>query len=143
MTKQLSPLEKAEYVNWNGHIIKKLSPLQAFAKHKNNFRYILTKSFTQRNGNNKKVLDEVYDSEFYVLNIIETALNRLEMIDRLNEKYCDDIQKSLKALEIIKEKGLNVDYFQRVCDEEYEESIFCIEKLLTEEQFDLLKEVLK
>lgn len=84
------------------------------------------------------------------LHIIETALKDYEELKIVAKPLTDEEKKSinnvakrLKALEIIKEKGLNVDYFQRSCDEEYKESIFCIERLLTQEQFDLLKEVLK
>jgi len=101
--------------------------------------------------------------------IIETALknyNQLQVdYDELNDihnklvkhknKERDDVVKKLKALEIIKEKGVNVynltcicfkyneTYEQYVIDFNYGDSFYHLGKeLLTQEEFDLLKEVL-
>jgi len=58
------------------------------------------------------------------------------------------VEKSLKALEIIKEKQVDVCEL-KICIDEYEDSLYqynkrTIEKFrLTEEEFNLLKEVLE
>ncbi len=71
-------------------------------------------------------------------------------------RYCDDIKKELKALEIIKEKKVNVGAFMECClslsYEEYikqwgnwHKHIFknISGEVLTQEEFNLLKEVLE
>lgn len=85
--------------------------------------------------------------------IIEKALKRLEIIDRLNEKHYEDTQKKLKALEIIKEKGCLQFCMLGVSLEDYNKSVDSVNKYkysgmekykhYTQEEFDLLKEVLK
>jgi len=104
---------------------KKLSPLEAYKKVSDYCREWLT-----------------FDKE---LDIIETALKRLESVDRVGEMFCCDVDKKLKALEIIKEKGVNI-YLLNETDnvEEYNELIKSHYgmKQLTQEEYDLLKEVL-
>ena len=86
--------------------------------------------------------------------IVETALKRLKKIETTTHSVLrEDISKKLKALEIIKEKRVNVDYFiERIKkDTDYKEykklrglykiTIFS-RKNLTQEEFDLLKEIL-
>ena len=79
-------------------------------------------------------------------NIIETALKDYENLKlkhrSMQDAVLDDFKK-LKALEIIKEKRVNVQelyYSDNV--EEYNEHISHSEKPLTQAEFDLLKEVL-
>ena len=53
------------------------------------------------------------------------------------------IEKSLKALEIIKEKGVNVGLLSRCANAERYNKGMCYEsRYLTQEEYDLLKEVL-
>lgn len=55
---------------------------------------------------------------------------------------CDLVEKKLKALEIIKEKGVDVIWVLETKNvEEYNDSL-CIYSDLTKEQYDFLKEVL-
>lgn len=80
------------------------------------------------------------------LNDIRELVNRVEYaskIPNINNEL-DTIEKELKALEIIKEYGINVDYFKRHCDIEYDDefNIYRIEEILTQEEYDLLIEVL-
>lgn len=67
--------------------------------------------------------------------------------------YANAIEKELKALEIIKEKKVNVDFLRWECFPldwfthpegliEYNDSISMTQKELTQEEYDLLKEVL-
>ena len=61
---------------------------------------------------------------------------------------CEQVEKSLKALEIIKEKQVDVCEL-KICIDEYEDSLYqynkrTIEKFrLTKEEFNLLKEMLE
>ena len=72
--------------------------------------------------------------------IIETALKRLVIIDKLNEKHCKDTQKKLKAFEIIKEVfGLEVYKYER----SYYIHSSCTLSQIKKDIFDLLKEVIK
>ena len=79
--------------------------------------------------------------------IIETALKEYEgaknHIEALNKERIENSIK-LKALEIIKEKRVDVDYLiESVSLEEYNKHIqYCYGSLLTQEEYDLLKEVL-
>ena len=78
--------------------------------------------------------------------IIETALLQLESI-RNNYCVCEkDAIKKLRALEIIKNKRVQVHILLESNNlEEYNESIYVCEGVkykLTQEEFDLLKEVL-
>ena len=63
------------------------------------------------------------------------------------EKHFNTIEKELKALEIIKEKKVNIFTFYECCSwhnpSNYNDSIGCpINYELTQEEYDLLKEVL-
>ena len=84
---------------------------------------------------------------------IETALKRLEKIETTTHSVLrEDISKKLKALEIIKEKNVFVWSFLHRKDFEYTYDYYkkCYGyfhsgydyKLLTEEEFNLLKEVM-
>lgn len=77
---------------------------------------------------------EYYLSTHYIddSGTIETALKKQEQD-----------QKKLKALEIIKEKLLYIDFKLLLSSTDYETYCFMIgNKKLTEEEYDLLKEVL-
>lgn len=99
-------------------------------------------------------IDHEYDKAF---EIVETALKRLEKIedkkivgtttmDKALEKFmldnCPEIKKKIKALEIIKEKfyfewlllSKNVDQYNEAQDDD--------KNKLTQEEYNLLKEVL-
>lgn len=89
----------------------------------------------------------------YPISIIENALKEkieleeenkalIESNDLLNEALIED-QKKLKALEIIKNKKVNLEYLK--CCQNYEQyiTICSYGNEITEEEFDLLKEVLK
>ena len=59
------------------------------------------------------------------------------------EPYCNTIEKELKALKIIKKKEVNVAWFTYVDNlEDYNKGKF-IGSYLTQDEFDLLKEVMK
>lgn len=77
--------------------------------------------------------------------IIENALKRLEKIENSNVSVLrEDISKQLKAFEIIKEKFVNITILMG-CDnlEEYNKHPLTMRKgRLTQEEFNLLKEVL-
>ena len=86
-----------------------------------------------------------YDNSDYMHNgsyeedneIIENALKRLEIIDKLNEKHCEETQNKLKALEIIEE------HLQASCLTTIEKVVVDVVRMtFTHEEFDLLKEVL-
>ena len=92
------------------------------------------------------LLEQENLSKYY--KTIETALKRLEIIDKLNKKHCEDTQKKLKALEIIKSKITNISFkyggimgnvikLQFGCDTCY------LHFDENDKNFDLLKEVLK
>lgn len=57
--------------------------------------------------------------------------------------FCKIVEKSLKALEIIKEKEIDIAYI-KCCDSREHYNVMCeLEKeKLTQEEYDLLKEVL-
>lgn len=73
--------------------------------------------------------------------------------DRFCDEWKDEIEKELKALEIIKEKRVDVDclmdcfpydgFISTTGRFEYNRSLTWGEKELTQEEYDLLKEVLK
>ena len=68
------------------------------------------------------------------ISIIETALKRLEKIETTTHSVLkEDISNKLKALEIIKEKILDMDYFNIIAD--------CCD--LTYQEYELLRKVLK
>ena len=84
------------------------------------------------------------------ISIIETALKRLEKIETTTHSVLrEDISNKLKALEIIKEKRVDVDYLITCIERnikplqnynEYIKEFYGIE--LAQEEYDLLKEVL-
>ena len=67
------------------------------------------------------------------------TINGLEKVVR----YCD-VEKELKALEIIKEKGIILQFIKETYTvEQYNAGVFgTLVKSLTQEEYDLLKEVL-
>ena len=94
-----------------------------------------------------------HDDFWKAYRTIETALKRLESVDRVGEMFCVNVDKKLKALEIIKNKKVNVRallksyyspkdglavYNSQCCDWQEMES-----KELTQEEYELLKEILK
>lgn len=75
---------------------------------------------------------------------IEVADGQWLTIKNLLPYKCEQVEKSLKALEIIKEKYVNVDLLSDVDSlEEYNSEIMWSYQRLTEEEFNLLKEVLE
>lgn len=83
------------------------------------------------------------------------ALNRLrksELIDLCNflikekryfKEYINETEKSLKALEIIKEKSVDVQLLKNSKNvNEYNWYVHTKDRALTQEEYDLLKEVL-
>lgn len=59
------------------------------------------------------------------------------------EKEYANIEKAIKALEIIKNKKVNIDILKQVDNVElYNKCIHYLDRQLTQEEFDLLKEVL-
>ena len=124
---------------------KELSPLEAL------------KELKKRYGKNFSLNDDER------CRIIKTALERLELIDSvmgcvdykkvadfLENCGCttlDDFYKRIKALEIIKNKRVQVHILLESNNvEEYNESIYVCEGVkykLTQEEYDLLKEVLE
>ena len=64
--------------------------------------------------------------------------------DSETEKAIEIVEKEHKALEIIKEKYVNVDLLWDVSSlEEYNSEIMFSYQIITEEEFNLLREVLK
>ena len=101
------------------------------------------------------VIDFLKDS--YDYKIIETALKEYEgaknHIKALNEERIENSLK-LKALEIIKEHRLDIDWFLQFVEQDisYQHYVYCVEQgdnkfakrfLLSEEEYELLKEILK
>lgn len=69
------------------------------------------------------------------LDLIETALKRLETLEEEKQSFDRQLEKKLKALEIIKERVLEIDDFHKI--------ISCKDQImLTMKEYDLLKEVL-
>ena len=82
---------------------------------------------------------ESYDIEFSLVNIRE-ALFTLAQLKGEKGNNWDNYNKKLKALEIIKEKRVNVEWLlETESVEEYNESLYID---LTQEEYDLLKEIL-
>ena len=114
---------------------EKLTPLQALET---------IKDVSLSLGN---ILNDVYDAE---INVIKTALKRLEEIDNSigygGGVYATGgiIDKKLKALEIIKNKKVDVSWlFSREVNDYIDYNVWSGAKNLTQEEYDLLKEVLK
>lgn len=112
---------------------KELSPLEAVEKIRE-INYF---------EDDQEVIEDCFGLEEY-LSIIESALKRLESVDRIGEMFCVNVDKKLKALEIIKEKRVNACEIINSKDvREYNWSIHTPKKYpLTQEEYDLLKEVL-
>ena len=97
------------------------------------------------------LLEQENLSKYY--KTIEKALKRLVIIDKLNEKHYEETQKKLKALEIIKEKVVCMEVLLDASNVDEYNTIIGYHKThsysnyncayLTQEEFDLLKEVLK
>lgn len=93
------------------------------------------------------------EKEIMYKSIIETALKEKDIIEKeLQEKknsvgvlliQLEKYDKIIKAFEIIKEKRVNVWCISRVGLERYNNEFMCQkERELTQEEYDLLKEVL-
>lgn len=85
------------------------------------------------------------EKEMEYKSIIETALKKYEVLQEVHKDFVDKNIKKLKALEIIKNKGIstcsvaiNYDDFER-----YSKSCFRNYNPLTKKEYDLLEEVLK
>lgn len=121
---------------------KELTPLESFERIKN-----ITYDRTDLYG-----IEEYRKS----LDIIETALKEKENIEKtINELFSEngkvittiDIKKQLKAFEIIKDKGVDVLKLKECkrCkkpDEYNKRTCYSYHNELTQEEYDLLKEVL-
>lgn len=80
------------------------------------------------------------------IDIIETALKRLEKIETTTHSVLrDDISKKLKAFEIVAEKDVDGGWLRRAKDlHEYNSGMGINSySALTQEEYDLLKEILK
>lgn len=84
--------------------------------------------------------------------IIETALKDYEKKTKLTKEYkdVDNVTKRLRALDIIIEKRVDVDYLISCIEQDISSLLFynqyCEENhcpILTQKEYDLLKEVLK
>ena len=75
--------------------------------------------------------------------LIENALKRLEQLEEEKQSFDRAIEKSLKALEIIKEKGIILQFIKETYTvEQYNAGVFgTLVKPLTQEEYDLLKEI--
>jgi len=79
--------------------------------------------------------------------IIENALKRLDELDtwinQSNTTKIKALNNKLKALEVIKEKKVNLEYIK--CCENYEQykTVCSYWNEITQEEFDLLKETLE
>ena len=73
------------------------------------------------------------------IKIVEEALKRLESVDRVGEMFCVNVDKKLKAFEIIKEKEVNVFIFLHSGDLETYNDMVEDNRKLTQEEYDLLK----
>ena len=100
----------------------KLSPLEALEKIRTTIR----------------IKGGISGYELTYLDIIETALKRLEDLEKwfLGDKD----YKNYKALEIIKKKKVSIFWFLETSNKK--EYNYCVQKSLTQEEYDLLKEVL-
>ena len=90
----------------------------------------------------KQDIGKCYEDEML---IVETALKRLEQLEEEKQSFDRVIEKKLKALEIIRKKRVNIGDFVRCKNiEDYNEYCCYNEKeQLTQEEYDLLKEVLQ
>ena len=76
--------------------------------------------------------------------LIENELKRLEKLDEEKTSFDRQLEKELKAFEIIKEKPQATLWLTQYCDKEteYDDMISIFKEDITKEQFNLLKEVL-
>ena len=117
-------------MKWRVVMSKELTPLQALEN--------------IRKGRGLSHLFTYYEEE---LNIIETALKRLEKIETTTHSVLrEDISNKLKALEIIKNKHINC--IDIITTKDYEEYIDEFNRFvkgnnpLNREEYELLKEML-
>ena len=71
------------------------------------------------------------------------ALQEIIKYNALIDEDLDIIEKELKALEIIKTKRVDVELWRFTSNRDYYNKLVCEDRQLTEEEHDLLKEVLK
>ena len=135
----MKKIKAEEYSKWDKNLYKELTPLEAFNKF---LEYVdtPTKMHLMTFGDEKGL------ERYRVLRTqIETALKEYEgaknHIKALNEERIENSLK-LKALEIIKEKRVNVQalFYSSSC-EDYNKHYTHYEDL-TQEEYNLLKEVL-
>lgn len=125
-------IKTEEYSKWDKNLAKEPTPLEAL------------EILKEANTIYCDCASNLFARYRFEIETIETALKRLEIIDKLNEKHCEDTQNKLKALEIIKEKNVDIVELKRSIDlQQYNSNHFSTSKDLLGEQFDLLKEVLK
>ena len=74
--------------------------------------------------------------------LVETALKRLEELEELKTSFDRQLEKKLKALEIIKEKKVDVFCLLFAGLDIYNANIHP-SRFITQEEYDLLKEVLE
>ena len=104
---------------------------------------------------------EVETIEGHPINIIENALKETEKIKKCYKNELKNVSyynylalKYKKALEIIKEHRLDIDWFLQFVaqDISYQHYVYCVEQsnnafakrfLLNEQEYELLKEILK
>ena len=104
---------------------KELTPLQALEK-------LVDRLAIKKYDENGNLIywQSTTDNEYP---IIENALKKYKVLQEVHKDFVDKNIKKLKALEIIKEKVLDMDYFNIIADN-------CN---LTYQEYNLLMEVLK
>ena len=133
---------------------KEITPLEALERIKSDLEYITRLDYVDPivRGEVREELYKIYHRELPELDIIETALKRLEEIDEAYECLPVDFRKIIKVLEIIKEKRVNVGYLLHDIEEhfmkyeEYLENFDYYQDVLiplTSKEYELLKEVLQ
>ena len=90
-----------------------------------------------------------YDEYSKAVDIVENALEELDFCKKRDKQWKQDVNKNidrLKSLEIIKEKRVNVNQFLKHCSSNnkwgYNKTVCDKKRQLTQEEYDLLKEVL-
>lgn len=111
---------------------KELTPLEALKRHRKSIVDLL---------DNGSILPELHYVFMQELNIIETALKKLDEAENCVFTSKEDVKKELKALEIIKDKEVNVFIFLHSGDLETYNDMVEENRKLTQEEYDLLKEV--
>lgn len=119
---------------------KELTPLEALEEIKRQVGNIHYFDFTQ----NIPTMTTIPLVDTLLFKIVENALKRLKQLEEEKQSFDRAIEKKLKALEIIKEKRVDVGWLIS-CEniKQYNGVIgTATHKLLTQEEYDLLKEVL-